>query len=459
MNLAIKVYAAGYCKDPLSVPFVNPTFECESLFDGISTAQWIIYEDDYVLYHATVRNEKQAPFQQGGYRVLVKVEAAVNPSYPAWLDLSTYQMTKVFVLDEIAKVDDFTAQPLPLAAYRDIQLTWTDIPDAEYLIEREDYSWNGGPGSWDWTPMNDELQWDPSGKAAIDRNAPFGGDNNGTWGTGQGLGHRSSKVKYRIKPIITGCTCDWQEAEGVPPLRTVNLAMWCVRKWGFEPATTWARAGADFDDANAFWHHYGIDFVLPHNISHPNGDYFYDLYIDNDDYFEIPDMDTALDMFDAYYMDDCLNIYYVETYAGSMTLGVCRTYESKALHNNHRVFIILAKYARNKPTGLYTATLAHELGHALARLYDSYKLDPDGGFDNPQNCPGSYLFCDKDSAYPLYDWSWNPGVGGYDYIDLMWWDYPDQAIGNYNLYQSQGYALESFLHDPVFQNNFEPFPE
>ncbi len=463
VNLAIKVYAARYCKDPLNVPFMQPKFECEPLFDGVRESLFISYEDDYALYYATVPNEKQAPYLSAGYRVVIKLEAWLNPWYPAWLDLSTYQMTKVFVLDEPAHVDDFAAQPL--STYRDIRLTWTANPAATaYFIEREDYSWDGGPGSWDWTPMNDKLIWDANGKAAVDRNAPFGGDNNGTWGTVQGTSHRSSRVKYRIKPVIPGCTSEWQETEGVPPLRTVNLAMWCVCNWdGTAPATLWARAGADFNDANSFWNNYGINFVLPYNIPDAYGNGFAQMYIYDGQYLDIPDMDVnptlALQMFNNNYKGDCLNIYYVDEYAGSKTLSVCRTYESKAQHTNHRVFIISATWARNNPVGLNTAAIPHELGHALARLYDLYLLDPGKTFHPTLDCPYTFLFCDKDAAYPEVNYDWNPEPLGYLYANLMWWSYPDEPIGSYNMYQSQGYALESFLHDPLFQNNFEPWPE
>ncbi|HKZ42911.1 MAG TPA: hypothetical protein VJ044_18270, partial [Candidatus Hodarchaeales archaeon] len=101
--------------------------------------------------------------------------------------------------------------------------------------------------------------------------------------------------------------------------------------------------------------------------------------------------------------------------------------------------------------------LAHEMGHAIGRLFDVYALDVDHNWIPEFNCtekftctnPDERFWCDEDAAYPLND----QGTGT-PKANIMWRKYEYKPIAEYDLFESQGAYVANFLED--YSANFNP---
>jgi hypothetical protein len=228
--------------------------------------------------------------------------------------------------------------------------------------------------------------------------------------------------------------------------------MWCwaLDTTGTGAATTWARGLADHNDCNEFWNKYGLNLV-----SQNMGDFG---YMDNPAYQNLTGGEDGM-MFNEYRMPNTLNIYYVESSNGNYAAGYCMVYCPGANHTLNRTHIVLCRDTRGVPPNERPIVLAHEVGHAYARLFDVYLLDTDGDWWKDTTCAirntfclppppsGPPLFCDDDACYPEPD---DPPVPQ----QLMWKD-PRVPVVDFDITEPQWLWVETWVHG--YEANY-PWP-
>ena len=322
---------------------------------------------------------------------------------------------------------------------REVKLDWNmnlGCVDT-YDIERLDYNW--GSGAWEWVPVQSvvhpTISW-------TDTNARYSGSAN--------------SIMYRIRATnVSGSSPVWSMDSGHPKMRNVHMALWCLADdaSGTNSVVTWPRGAADSFDNNDFWNDYGFNFVLQNS-----GDFFY---------VPEPGLKNPVNMAQTNWVhtnygqatfSNSLNIYYYNSWNGNTGAGWCTVFCPGASHNVRNVYILLTRDVRGTPPNEVPIVLAHECGHALARLWDEYLLDTnrnlilDDGTSCAANdtwCMSPWLFCDDNAAYPE-----NPGASGKVPKDLMWYSFATPVI-QYNLYPTQGVWSGEWVHG--YEANY-PWP-
>ena len=323
---------------------------------------------------------------------------------------------------------------------REVELTWDALPGCVdwYEIERWDWDWVGYNGYWN--PVQDVIH--PT-NSWIDTDARYAGT--------------ASPIQYRIRAVnVAGNSPGWSTDTGYPIMRNVKMALWCVADdlIGTNPATPWSRGAADFMDSNEFWNKYGINCILENT-----GNFF---WIDNPAYRHLVGGEGGM-MHSDYGMPGVLDVFYVESSNGNYGRGYCMCYCPGSAHNLNNVYIVLCRDTRGTPPSENPIVLAHENGHAIARFFDEYQLDPnrnlilDDGVDCndvdtwctvPPNSP--WLFCDDNSAYPE-----NPGASGKVPKQLMWYSFIGSTIPQYDITEVQWFWVEDWMHG--YEANY-PYP-
>lgn len=317
---------------------------------------------------------------------------------------------------------------------RTVELTWSDSSGVVdfYDIERYDYTWGVG---WGWTAVVSIPGANPN--LYLDTNARYSGYTN--------------PIDYRIKARNTAGSSGWSTDTGYPKMRNIWLAFWCALDDSGNPATTWPRAAADFLDTNTFWNQYGFNFELA------TGNNFD--WVTNPAYFNLSGSEY-LDMHRKYGYNypDAINVYFVnECYSGQTWGAFCRVLCPGFFHNTSNLVIVQGSTTRGFPPNEYEIVLAHELGHGMARLWDTYLLDRLGNNDrryDPSDgtscattntwCTGPPpdlppLFCDEKACYPF-----PPGAAGKIPKALMWYSFPTPAT-DYDLWETQYIWVDEWI--------------
>lgn len=326
---------------------------------------------------------------------------------------------------------------------RRVRLVW--LPSSGvvdwYDIERYDYT--DGVG-WAWEP----LITVPSGTLQyFDADARYSG-------TGD-------PIDYRIKARNTSGSSAWLSDTGYPRPRVVYLAFWCYADdlLGNNAATTWARAAADFFDANDFFNQYGFRFELAHpgNFN----------WMTNPAYRNISGGEYALMHADyGWNFPKAINVYFVnESSTGNTGGAYCICQCPGILHNTSNVYIVQGATVRGTPPNERGIVLAHELGHGMARFWDQYLLDQLGNGDGiagndgtscaanntwcttPPNTP--WLFCDDNASYPS-----NPGAINKVPKQLMWYSFAT-PVSDYDIYETQWIWVDWWISN--YESNY-PYP-
>jgi len=277
---------------------------------------------------------------------------------------------------------------------REVKLTWDQVMATVdyYDIEKLVYAWGPDmtPGSFVWGPVasvpGTQLEH-------IDTDVRY----SGAWGA----------VRYRIKARNSyGSSPDYVYDRGHPIKRNVKISFWCWAEntGGTNAVTTWDRAMDDLYGCNLLWRGYGVNFEMENS-----GDFH---YVTNPAWKNITGTEDEL-MHNASgkagaETQECINVYYVDTVDGGPQGAYAIVYCDPNLHNTRNTFIVIYGPA----TGLGMYVLAHENGHAMGRLYDTYLVDGNGSGNIESGetcevsqtgyCPGYSwrLFCDEAGCYP-----------------------------------------------------------
>ena len=120
-----------------------PVVECPELFNGTVTAYFDTETADYARYKADVENTKVAP--AGLYKCLVSVEDEQNQTAPEWLDLTSYQIVVLEVIEYENELPVPAAIAGPNPQFADEPVSFDD--DGSYdpdggTIEKYEWDWN-----------------------------------------------------------------------------------------------------------------------------------------------------------------------------------------------------------------------------------------------------------------------------------------------------------------------------
>ncbi len=415
-----------------------PIVECPDLFTGKKSASYKSSTSEYARFEVTIENVKLAP--DGMYKCLISVEDVENAGSPDYLDLTAYQIQELGVGAQAPpNVEGFNASDAdPDLPIRKIKLTWDVGSDQVewYDIERLDFEW---PDGWYWKQVKSaphpETEW-------IDGNPRYCGTKN--------------PVQYRISARnAAGSSPGYATDTGYPTQREFGVVMWCVAddEEGENPVVFWDRATADFNDCNAFWNPYGMNFVLQNSEGY--------LWVGDPQYRNCNEAKTA-EMHEAYgqiQYPDSLNVYYIESSGGNTHKGYCHAICPGALHDTEHVFVILCRDTRGYPPNEVPIVLAHEFGHGIGHFWDVYLLDTNGNLilDDGTTCANTNTWCPQDPLFcdPAAAYAQDPDAESKNPWNLMWYSCPGKAIANYDLTDTQYVYLHNWVN--LYKSNY-PWP-
>jgi len=268
----------------------------------------------------------------------------------------------------------------------------------------------------------------------------------------------NSAIHYQVR-AIKNCPGDTLYG-GFSPVRRgwpspfiVDIALNVFYAPDDEDYNWWLRERAleDLEDCNIFWSQYGIYFRNvttddPFVVGH-----MYDTF--SDDYWSLT-LDEAETLNDDifFHYNDVLNVYYVNKATDPrdpsggpiFSTAYCHTYCEEGGVQINDLYIVLARDAGGEYSssscsddGMWPQVLAHECGHAVPRLADTYLFDTyNNNLDLRQgtDCQGT--------ATDLIDTlSW-AHVNAHYNLNIMDWGEPYYSIDNYT-----AHPFQFFWHD------------
>ncbi|HEX9744565.1 MAG TPA: PKD domain-containing protein [bacterium] len=315
-------------------------------------------------------------------------------------------------------------------ANKTVRLTWMPVPSTNfYEIERRDWEYAGDleNGSWQWTPV---TTLDFPATAFNDPGARYCGTDN--------------PIEYRIRALNDGGTSpDWATDTGYPKPREVWVSFWTYAEDqnGTNAYETWNRASDDQGICNQFWNRYGLNMKLENSPGQLH--YFTNPAWLNLSGSEIIPLHNASGKANN---PEAISVYYVNSVGGgsqgAFTISICEHNQN----NTQNVFIVIY----GPPVWDGDSSLPHEVGHAVARLYDEYEVDlnHDANIDSGETCDASLqndpcfghswlMFCDDAGTYPQW-----PNINPPN--NLMWYNF-NFAINNYNITELQGLWFDEWM--------------
>jgi len=377
---------------------------------------WRMDSDPWSAWQTGTLSAVYFALSEGAHTFTVRVRDTGNPVLYCDTPPDTCD-TCVFTIDTScafppSDVTNFNAtdNDLTLNA-REVVLTWTPLGGCTdfYDIERREYDMVAE--AWNWVPL---ISVPHPIATYTDTNARYSG-----W---------TNPIEYRLRARnMTGTSPTWSTDTGYPITRKIYLGLWCTADdgSGTNPSTTWARAVADFQDANTFWNQYGKEFVAVNTTGF--------MWIGDPSLKDLTGGEDGI-MHSTYGQvlhPEAINVYYVTSSNGSTNRGYCMCYCPGTNHNTNNVYIVLCRDTRGTPPAENAIVLAHELGHGASRYFDNYLLD--GGLTcatqntwctvPPWTPP---LFCDDNGTYPD---GGDPPVPK----NLMWYSYIGAPVSDYNV--------------------------